>query len=175
MAISIVINKENKGLKKKATKGARQTVETSLVYQSYKNAGEQFMVTGDTCILVGLTEGKSEPKAKVVTYNNNKEPEVPKELSTLLENPHEIYFYREDGKTKISIPKNVKNVAAFVGGVRIYTENGLVKTIRGKEPDEKICVFRHGDTLFIRLGKTMNELVKEQKKKEEAKMGVWRA
>ena len=160
MPVSIVINKQNMGLQK-PKKSAEQRVREQVNYVSYKKLGKHFDVSGDTVILVGITKGSVKPKAKVVAYNDDGQ--------------HDAYYYRADESLQADIPKNAENVCEYVGGMRIYTESGLVKTLHGKTEEERITVFRHGDILIIRMGKSINELAKEQKKKDLEKIGVWRA
>lgn len=76
---------------------------------------------------------------------------------------------------RADLPKNIKNVAEFAGGVRIYTDKGCIKVIPGENEEERFTVFQSGDTLLIRIGKSIKVLEKQQKKKDLAEIGVWRA
>lgn len=163
MAVLIVRNPRNSGLKKnqEVKKSAEQKVRENGTYFSYKKLGTRIEFTGDIAILVGLTSGKTTPKAKAVPYADK--------------GPHEIYYYRVTDSLRADLPKNVENVAEFAGGVRIYADEGCIRVIPGESEAERFTVFRSGNTLLIRIGKSMKELEKEQRKKDQAEIGVWRA
>lgn len=69
MAVIIASNPRNSGFKKDTVKkSAEQKVRESGTYFSFKKLGTRIEFTGDLAILVGLTSGKTTPKAKAVPY-----------------------------------------------------------------------------------------------------------
>ena len=126
---------------------------------SVKNAAEERVVcrSGSDIILVGLTEGKSRPTAKVITFSEPGE--------------HKAFVYEEKEGTIVKLPDKLDHAGYFVGACKIYDDNGVVTIIKG----DKINVMKKNDTLFFRIGETLNQKRRALKAEEERKIGVWRA
>lgn len=159
----LIVNKEVMEESRRRADQVAKKVTKKIYANNYvtsvKNVAEERVIcrSGSDIILVGLTEGKNRPTAKVISFS---EP-----------GPRKAFVYEEKEGTVVKLPDKLNHAGYFVDACKIYDDNGVVTIIKG----DKINVMKKNDTLFFRIGETLNQKRKALKAEEDRKIGVWRA
>ena len=113
-------------------------------------------------ILLGLTSPDArKPKPSYVCF----ETDV----------PHKAFVYEESENVVAHLPKGVYNLCEYYSDVRVYDETGVVAIIENTCPGERMTLFNDKSHVYVRIGKSHNEKLREAKEKYLEGIGVWRA
>ena len=128
----------------------------------FKDRAEKMFISDDPeVILLGIPVNGTKPKAAYVDFDEG--------IS------HFLYHFREDERTVAHLPKGIVNVISFSSDFRIYDSTGICHTFRNPYPGENMNLFADRKNIYVRIGKSHKQKLQEEKDKELAKIGVWRA